>query len=431
MRRTTTTCRQCGATVDAAIFQRDGQLFFRSTCAACGSREAPYPEDAGFFDRVLKIVGPHDGSSRRRFYRHGEKLPPLRGVLLDVTGRCNLHCPHCFASANDTLIPEPDLPTLTAWFDTLARSTSGKLPVVFLQGGEPTLREDLPAIVRLLRERGYRLKLVSNGLRLGDAAYVRELKAAGLEWVFLQFDGFSREAYRRLRGLDLLDEKQRALENLVQNEMKILLACMVLSGVNEDQIGPVMDLAIRTPRIQQVSFLPASRLGREPENAGLAATTAFAVMRELARWSGGRLTPDDFLAFMNISKRLWQTTKNADYQPKTCFYPMALALAERDFMPLNRLLSPRALPLAWRHRRALGAMLRHVGNLDDMPYNPHLLTMVIEHFRDPDVFDFADALHCNKFYITADGLGPSCVYNALERDREATAISAAGCQGAG
>lgn len=431
LRHTQTVCRRCGATVDATIERRGGDLVFRAACPTCGPVEAPYPEDADFFGRVLDIVGPRDESSRCRFYHHGQPLPPLRGVLLDLTGRCNLHCPHCFASANDTVIPEPDLPTLTGWFDTLARSCSGQKPVVFLQGGEPTLREDLPAIVRMLRERGYRLKLVTNGLRLRDAAYVRELKDAGLEWVFLQFDGFSREAYRHLRGLDLLDEKRQALENLVHNEMKILLACMVLAGVNEDQIGPVMDLAIQTPRVQQVSFLPASRMGREPDNAAPAeTTTAFTVMRELAAWSNGRLTADDFLAFMKISKRIWRLTKNADYQPKTCFYPLVLSLAGDEISPLNRLASPLAAPLAWRHRRALSAMVRHVGNLDDMPYNPHLLTMVIEHFRDPDVFDYADALHCNKFYITADGLGPSCVFNALDRDRHA-GPSAAGCRGAG
>jgi uncharacterized radical SAM superfamily Fe-S cluster-containing enzyme len=292
------------------------------------------------------------------------------------------------------------------------------------------LRDDLPAIIRLLRGRGHRLKLVTNGLRMRDRAYVRELRAAGLEWVFLQFDGFSRAAYRAMRGADLLDDKLLALENLTREEMKTLLACMIQPGVNDDQIGPVMDLAIRTPRVQQISFLPASRLGRGVDYAGPAAT-AFGVMSELAKWSEGGLTPDDFLAFLKIAKRLWQVTGNADYQPKTCFYPMVLSLADGRIAPLNRLTSPRAAALAWRHRRALGAMVRHVGNLDDMPYNPHLLTMCIEHFRDPEVFDFADALHCNKFYVSDEGLCPSCVFNAVERSRTAAPPAGAGCQGAG
>ena len=415
VRNTISICGDCQQKVTAQVLFREDRLWFRTQCQNCGDRERIFPEDGVFYKKIIGAVKAGNASSIQPVYPHGAPLPPIRGVILDLTGRCNLYCPHCFARANDVLPPEPDIATLKRWFKTLAGVCQKSRPVVFIQGGEPTLREDLGEVVSLLHGLGFRMKLVTNGLRLADPSYARRLKRAGLEWVFLQYDGDSSEATSILRGKDILAEKKTALQNLVECRFKILLACMVKKEVNLDQIGSVMELAIRTEQVQQVSFLPESGMGRDDGQADRLFTSAHDVVEELARWSNGQLTGEDFIAFLSVSRKLWRWTKNPDFQPKTCFLPMVLALDGERMVPLNRMFG---VPRSFSELRCLarsGSLIRNLSNIDDMPYNRHLLTLVIEHFRHPAVFDLEDANHCNKYYITERGLSPSCVYNAYER----------------
>jgi uncharacterized radical SAM superfamily Fe-S cluster-containing enzyme len=423
LRRTKTVCRSCSSIIPAEIFTDGSQLLFRSECPDCGKTQTLHPENADFFQKVLAAVGERGKIPAKYMYPHGEPLPPLRGVMLDLTSHCNLNCPDCISAANQVILPEPDLATLKNWFEQITSSLKGRRPVIYLLGGEPTLREDLPEIIALLRGLRFPMKLVTNGLRLTDRSYARELRRSGLEWVFLQFDSLTAEATLKIRGKDVLDQKMRALENLAACEFKILLACMVKKGVNLDQVGPVLDLALKTPQVQEVSFLPASRLGREPDPTKNLSTNAYDVMQAIEESTKGALVPQDFISFLKISRSLWQLTHNPDYKPKTCFFTMVLLNENGAVTPINRLVSSRAILSPVKTLKSLLPLLRHIRRLDEMPYNPKLLTMVIEHFRDPDAFDLDDAMHCSKYYICDEGLMPCCVYNAFYRCQTSACIA--------
>lgn len=423
LRLTKTVCRGCGTTVPAQIITDGKHLFFRGRCPDCGITKTPYPENALFFEQVISAVGERGKAPSKAWYPHGEPLPPLRGVMLDLTTHCNLNCPDCISAANQVILPEPDLATIKNWFEQLISSLRGRRPVIYLLGGEPTLREDLPEIIAMLLGWHFPIKLVTNGLRLADRSYARELRRTGLEWVFLQFDSLTQEATLKIRGKDVLDQKMRALENLAAFEFKILLACMVKKGVNLDQVGPILDLALNTPQVQEVSFLPASRLGREPDPTKDLSTSSYDVMQALEEFTNGALTPQDFISFLKISRLLWRWTHNPDYKPKTCFFTMVLLNEKRAITPLNRLVSSKALLSPLKSLKTFLPLLRHFRRLDEMPYNPKLLTMVIEHFRDPDAFDLNDAMHCNKYYICDRGLMPCCVYNAYYRCQTSACVA--------
>ena len=134
-------------------------------------------------------------------------------VLLELTKRCNLRCPVCFAAAGERETGEPSLEEIGAQFDYLM--AHGGPFNIQLSGGEPTVRDDLPQILRLGREKGFSFfQLNTNGLRLAaEPSYARELKEAGLSTVFLQFDGLRDEVYETLRGRPLRREKERAVAN--------------------------------------------------------------------------------------------------------------------------------------------------------------------------------------------------------------------------
>ncbi len=182
-------------------------------------------------------------------------------VLLEVTRRCNLHCRFCFAEGG---APEPTLAELKAAADAIL--THGR-PLIQLSGGEPTLRDDLPALVRYIRAQGGRwVQLNTNGLRLAeDPAYARALAEAGLSIVFLQFDAVRDEVYGPLRGRPLRDVKYRAIEVCGRLGLGVTLVPTVVRGVNDDQIGEIVrEGAFLSPAVRGVHFQPVSYFGRIP-----------------------------------------------------------------------------------------------------------------------------------------------------------------------
>lgn len=166
-----------------------------------------------------------------------------------------------------------------------------------LSGGEPTMREDLPEIIRLGHEIGFRfIQLNTNGLKLADLDYVMKLKEAGLNSVFLQFDGLNDHVYLNLRGKKLLDIKLKAIENLKRAEIGTILVCTIVPGVNESYLYDIIDFGLsHIPTIRGVHFQPVSYFGRVPkEPCDQDRITLPEVMFKLEEQSKGIIKLKDF-----------------------------------------------------------------------------------------------------------------------------------------
>ncbi len=186
-------------------------------------------------------------------------------VVLDVTERCNLACPVCFASAGGAAKPDPSADEIVGWCRKLIEL--GGPFNLHLSGGEPTVRRDLPEIIRRVRALGFSyLQLNTNGVRLAlDSDYAHELKAAGLTCVFLQFDGVSDDVYQAIRGKPLLDIKLEAIANCGRAQLGVVLVPTLAPGINSQQIGDILRTAIRlAPAVRAVHFQPISYFGRYP-----------------------------------------------------------------------------------------------------------------------------------------------------------------------
>ena len=215
-------------------------------------------------------------------------------VLLEVTRRCDLRCPVCFASAGETGV-DMRLDEIAAQYDWLM--AHGGPFNIQLSGGEPTMRDDLPAIIRLGREKGFSFfQLNTNGLRLAaEPDYAKELKAAGLNTVFLQFDGLDDKVYITLRGRALLAEKRRCVENCAAAGLGVVLVPVVAAGVNEDQLWPIVRYALdKSPAVRGVHIQPISYFGRCALERPKRPLTIPAVLRLLEAQSGGVLHAADF-----------------------------------------------------------------------------------------------------------------------------------------
>jgi uncharacterized radical SAM superfamily Fe-S cluster-containing enzyme len=210
-------------------------------------------------------------------------------AILEVAKGCDLHCPVCYADAPAQAGPEPDLALIENWYGAVLQAAAGCN--IQLSGGEPTIRDDLPEIVAMGRKAGFAfIQVNTNGLRLGrDRQYVDALTEAGLSSIFLQFDAVSDEVYRRLRGGPMLEQKLRAIEACAQNGIGVVLVPTIVPGLNQDQVGPILELAMaRTPVVRAVHFQPMSRFGRYP--GGLSNNGRFTLpdlMRTIEEQSGG------------------------------------------------------------------------------------------------------------------------------------------------
>lgn len=196
----------------------------------------------------------------------GKHLQSTCCILVEVTDRCNLSCPICFAeSGNNALKPEKGVDALFEDFDFLIKKGC---KFIQLSGGEPTVRDDLPEIVSAAKRAGATsVQLNSNGLRLGrEPEFTKRLAEAGLDFVFLQFDGLDDDIYRTLRGGSLLEEKLEAIRVCGENGVGVTLVPTVVPTVNDHQIGAILNFGMKnSPVVRGVHFQPISYFGRYPE----------------------------------------------------------------------------------------------------------------------------------------------------------------------
>ncbi|NLF51687.1 MAG: radical SAM protein [Leptolinea sp.] len=191
-------------------------------------------------------------------------------VLLEVTQRCDLMCPFCYASAggqantNDYL--DPELEQIKSWYRLLL--DNGGPYNIQLSGGEPCVRDDLPEIITIGKEMGFTyFQVNTNGRRISrDIGFLTRLKDAGLTTIYLQFDGVTDEIYREMRGADLLAEKKQAIRNCKELNIGCVLVPTIKPGVNDCQIGEIIKFALQNhPVVRGVHFQPVSYFGRFPQ----------------------------------------------------------------------------------------------------------------------------------------------------------------------
>jgi len=178
------------------------------------------------------------GSLQEAFKPTGQRfLPedsPFGTVFVDVTHRCNMACHNCYIPVRDL----PDLPV--AWIlEHLARLP--RRTRIRLVGAEPTVREDLPELIRQVRALGHIPVVLTNGLKLGRLAYVQKLKAAGLKTLHLSLNGGLRDdLYEAIDGMPCAARKLAALDNLIAERMNVTVGMILVPGVNDRHLPEFM-----------------------------------------------------------------------------------------------------------------------------------------------------------------------------------------------
>ncbi|TKJ29983.1 MAG: radical SAM protein [Chloroflexi bacterium B3_Chlor] len=439
-------CPECGRVVDAQVLIRDGNVTMRRRCPLHGWHEALISSDADWYLKSLKYDKPgaiphHYATSVREGCPFDCGLCPKHqqhtcvGVI-EITNRCNLECPTCFADsglARSDRGHDLSLAQVEAILDRFLE-TEGQPEVVQISGGEPTIHPQLLEILAAAKARDIRhVMLNTNGLRLAqDAEFVDRL-AHYEPVIYLQFDGLRASTYEELRGLDLRAVKEEALEHLAEAGLHAMLVPTVVRGVNEDEIGDILRFGLNHPAVVGINYQPVTFAGRclnhrDPFN---------------------RITlPDVLHALETQTEGLFQVS---DFFPVPCPHPTCSActyafLHGDEVIPIPRTLnvddyldfiSNRTLPdlsaeiepvveSLWSMAAVMGSDkttdnlvcatcgIEAAMSLDPEHLKEHFFAIQVHGFMDEHSFDLKRLMKCCVHQLLPDGRAvPFCAYNNL------------------
>ena len=268
-------CSTCLRRVEGNLIIKDDAVFMDKWCPQHGRERVLIADDAAYYrmarERFIKPPElPERFNTERRWgcpYDCGlcpEHMQHSCLTLIEVTDHCNLRCPICYADSGPHRPAFRDLATIERMLDAVV-ANEGEPDVVQISGGEPTIHPDFFAILDAARARPIRHLMVNtNGLRIAkEPEFAARLAdyMPGFE-LYLQFDSLRDEVHQELRGARLADIRRRALENLNRHDISTTLVVTVKKGLNDGELGEIIDFALQQPCVRGVTFQPIQHAGR-------------------------------------------------------------------------------------------------------------------------------------------------------------------------
>ena len=302
-------CPECRRVIDAQILLRNGQVIMRKRCSDHGWFEALVFSDAQLyvdiapynkpgtlplqFSTEVNLGCPHDCGLCPEHQQH-----TCLG-LIEVNSACNLDCPLCFADSGTHLLHsgfELTFEQVDFMLDGFV-AAEGQPEVIQFSGGEPSLHPRILDFIDLAQQKNItNVMLNTNGIRLArDDKFLARLEALSPH-IYLQFDGFEARTNRILRGKpDLIEDKLRVLDRLTGTGMKAVLVAAIERGVNEHEIGAIVEFGLGHPAVFGVNFQPAFRAQRHIPADPLTRMTIPDVLGYLETQTDGLFKLSDFV----------------------------------------------------------------------------------------------------------------------------------------
>jgi uncharacterized radical SAM superfamily Fe-S cluster-containing enzyme len=260
--------------IKAQIIKRDGQIWMVKECPIHGKYEDMMAVDADFLAWIEKNFPGRDipAHNDEDLHKHGSSTVRYgRGSVLtvDLTNRCNMMCDPCFMDANQVgYVHELGWEEIQEILDNAIRIKPRRQMSVQFSGGEPTMHPYFLDAVRYARKLGYNsVQAATNGIEFAKSKeFSRKAFEAGMRYAYLQFDGIGNDANSHRQVGNLFDVKLRAIENMHEAGIEIVLVVTILNTVNNDQVGAIVKFAMENPKkIAFVAFQPVSFTGRDED----------------------------------------------------------------------------------------------------------------------------------------------------------------------
>jgi uncharacterized radical SAM superfamily Fe-S cluster-containing enzyme len=258
--------------IKAQIIERDGQVWMVKDCPIHGHFEDIMAIDSKFLAHIESMFPGRDipAHNDEHVHNHGSSTIKYgRGAVLtiDLTNRCNMMCDPCFMDANQVgYVHELTFEEVKEILDRAIQVKPRRQLSVQFSGGEPTISPIFIDAIAYARKVGYNsVQAATNGIEFAKSKeFCRRAAEAGLRFVYLQFDGIGNDANSHRQVGNLFDVKLKAIENLHEAGVEIVLVTTIVNGINNDQVGSVIRFALDNPKkIAFVSFQPVSFTGRD------------------------------------------------------------------------------------------------------------------------------------------------------------------------
>jgi len=274
---TNSICSKCLRKVEAKVIIQEDQVFLLKYCGHHGREKVLISTDVEYYKKCREFLKPgemplHWNTPIRYGCPYDCGLCPDHEqhsclTLLEITDRCNLQCPICYAESSPHHGAWRSMEQIEKMLDAIVRN-EGEPDIVQISGGEPTIHPNFFEILDLAKSKPIKHIMVNtNGIKIAqDREFAKKLASymPGFE-IYLQFDSFEEAALRELRGIDLREIRRKAIANLNEFNISTTLVVTLKKGLNDHEIGDIIQYGLKQRAVRGVTFQPIQAAGRLEE----------------------------------------------------------------------------------------------------------------------------------------------------------------------
>ncbi len=473
-----TLCPECGCNILGRYYLKGDEVLIDKTCPEHGYFRDKISSDAYLYLKSTRSAFQDEQGVFEPQVEKAYSCPSDCGLCnqhisasclaqLDLTNRCNLTCPVCFANSNTAgYVSEPTYEMIVEMLQALRNQHPYPATAIQFTGGEPTIHPDFHKVVRKSNEMGFsHVQIATNGITHANLEFAERSAEAGLHTLYLQFDGLDDHVYKKVRAEPLLEKKLQCIENCRKTGMKICLVPTIIKNFNDHQVPVIFNFAVQNADvISAISYQPVVFTGRiNRRELAKKRYTLGDLAHDLARCSGADphrdFTP---LSFITPLSRILQTLDGKPKIRPSCHSDCAFGTyffitPEREAIPIPKLFDVARLfggmnelhariartrehgranwvdklALLWNFFKSYrwsefdkrinpftfitalqGLTDKHVGRGDGGKKPYRTLMAAGMHFMDRYNYDIERVRRCIIQYSTPDGVYPFCTINS-------------------
>ena len=330
-------CPECLKRIDAKIVFEDNNVFMLKRCPEHGNSKVLIADDKEYYKNIRNYNKPSETPYKFNTETHfgcpydcglcpdHEQHSCL--TVIEITDRCNLSCPTCYAGSSPTHGRHRTFAEVKTMLDTIVENER-EPDVIQISGGEPTLHPQFFEILDYAKTLPIKHLMVNtNGIEIAkDFEFAKRLSTYAPDFeIYLQFDSFKEMVLMSMRGANLKKIREKAIEHLNALNLSTTLVVTLQKGLNDDEIGKIIEFALEQKCVRGVTLQPTQIAGRlENFNSQTDRITLTEVRRKILEQTTIFL-PDDII-------------------PVPC-NPDALAMGyvlklESQYIPLTRYINP-------------------------------------------------------------------------------------------